>query len=80
MRIGTTRENERSARSRTQGYCRRMSVGSLDYGNLIGARTTPSPMQEWARAVELPAGPALFMIEDETGSGKTEAAVMLAHR
>ena len=54
--------------------------GSLDYGNLIGARTTPSPMQEWARAVELPAGPALFMIEDETGSGKTEAAVMLAHR
>ena len=28
----------------------------------------------------MPAGPALFMIEDETGSGKTEAALMLAHR
>ena len=37
-------------------------------------------MQSWARSVELPAGPALFMIEDETGSGKTEAALMLAHR
>ena len=57
------------------------SVGDrLDYGELIGPDTTPSPMQEWARNVELPAGPALFMIEDETGSGKTEAALMLAHR
>ena len=52
----------------------------LDYGELIGPAATPSPMQEWARDVELPAGPALFMIEDETGSGKTEAALMLAHR
>ena len=40
----------------------------------------PSPMQCWAQAVELPEAPALFVIEDETGSGKTEAAVMLAHR
>ena len=53
---------------------------SLDYGDLIGSNATPSPMQAWARDAELPAGPALFMIEDETGSGKTEAAVMLAHR
>ncbi|MDE0456274.1 MAG: CRISPR-associated helicase Cas3' [Chromatiales bacterium] len=52
----------------------------LDYGDLIGREATPSPMQAWAREVELPAGPALFMIEDETGSGKTEAALMLAHR
>ena len=37
-------------------------------------------MQRWAQAVDLPKGPALFMIEDETGSGKTEAALMLAHR
>ena len=51
----------------------------LDYGALIGGHP-PSPMQAWAQRVELPAGPALFMIEDETGSGKTEAALMLAHR
>ena len=52
----------------------------LDYVDLIGTGVTPSPMQEWARTVELPAGPGLFLIEDETGSGKTEAALMLAHR
>ena len=51
----------------------------IDYDGLIGAHA-PSPMQIWSRSVELPAGPALFMIEDETGSGKTEAALMLAHR
>ena len=52
----------------------------LGYDALIGAEKTPSPMQDWARKVELPAGPALYMIEDETGSGKTETALMLAHR
>lgn len=52
----------------------------LDYDTLIGVEAVPSPMQEWARKVDLPAGPALFMVEDETGSGKTEAALMLAHR
>ena len=41
---------------------------------------TPTPMQDWAARVALPDGPGLFLIEDETGSGKTEAAVMLAHR
>lgn len=51
----------------------------LDYDALIGGHA-PSPMQAWAQRVELPAGPGLFMIEDETGSGKTEAALMLAHR
>ena len=52
----------------------------VDYDDLLDPPAVPSPMQEWARSVELPAGPALFMIEDETGSGKTEAALMLAHR
>ena len=52
----------------------------LDYCDLLGVGVAPSPMQIWAREVALPTGPALFMIEDETGSGKTEAALMLAHR
>ncbi|MBO1076948.1 CRISPR-associated helicase Cas3' [Roseomonas marmotae] len=42
--------------------------------------TLPSPLQRWAETVELPAGPVLAVIEDLTGSGKTEAALTLAHR
>lgn len=40
----------------------------------------PSPIQGWAETVPLPPGPVLAVIEDVTGSGKTEAAVTLAHR
>jgi len=41
---------------------------------------TPSPLQEAVSALELGAGPHLFIIEESTGGGKTEAAVTLAHR
>ncbi len=40
----------------------------------------PTPLQRWAEGVVLPDGPALFVIEDATGAGKTEAALVLAHR
>jgi len=40
----------------------------------------PSPAQAWAEGVALPEGPVLVVIEDLTGSGKTEAAITLAHR
>jgi len=40
----------------------------------------PRPLQVWADSVGLPSGPALFVIEDVTGAGKTEAALVLAHR
>lgn len=42
--------------------------------------TQPSPLQHWAAAVALPAAPQIHLLEDVTGAGKTEAAVMLAHR
>lgn len=38
------------------------------------------PMQSACRDIALPDGPALAVIEDETGAGKTEAALMLAQR
>lgn len=38
------------------------------------------PMQAACAAVPLPDGPMLAVIEDETGAGKTEAALILAHR
>ena len=40
----------------------------------------PSPLQAWASDFPLPTEPALVMLEDVTGAGKTEAALMLAHR
>lgn len=41
---------------------------------------TPSPLQEGISTLELGTGPHLFIIEESTGGGKTEAAVTLAHR
>ena len=40
----------------------------------------PRPLQQWALATEIAQGPQLFVLEDETGSGKTESAIILAHR
>ncbi|MFZ5757722.1 MAG: CRISPR-associated helicase Cas3' [Pseudomonadota bacterium] len=40
----------------------------------------PSPLQVWAAQVELAAEPQLYILEDVTGAGKTEAAVLLAYR
>ena len=37
-------------------------------------------MQAACARVDLPPGPMLALIEDETGSGKTEAALILAQR
>lgn len=47
---------------------------------LTGLDHPPSPVQAWAEQVTLPQGPVLFLIEDMTGSGKTEAALVLAQR
>ncbi len=41
---------------------------------------TPSPLQKAACKVPLGEGPQLFVIEDQTGAGKTEAALALAGR
>ncbi len=40
----------------------------------------PTPLQDWAETVDIGAGSQLFLLEDTTGSGKTEAALTLAHR
>ncbi|RMW99663.1 CRISPR-associated helicase Cas3' [Allofranklinella schreckenbergeri] len=41
---------------------------------------TPTPLQDYAACVPLQHGPQLFVLEDVTGAGKTEAALMLAQR
>lgn len=43
--------------------------------------TKATPLQHLAATMALPAaGPVLLVIEDQTGAGKTEAALLLAHR
>ncbi|OEY65570.1 CRISPR-associated helicase/endonuclease Cas3 [Marinobacter sp. X15-166B] len=40
----------------------------------------PTPLQAWAEQVDLNDSPQLFILEDVTGAGKTEAALTLTHR
>lgn len=41
---------------------------------------TLTPLQAWADSQQIPAGPQLYLLEDVTGAGKTEAALTLAYR
>ncbi|MDK2990357.1 MAG: CRISPR-associated endonuclease/helicase Cas3 [Methanoculleus sp.] len=48
--------------------------------SLLPENAVPTPLQEAIADYELADGPYLFIVEDATGSGKTEAALALAHR
>ncbi len=50
------------------------------FGQMFPHIDEPSPLQAAAAEIPLEAGPQLFLIEDLTGSGKTEAALTLAGR
>lgn len=39
-----------------------------------------TPLQQWAATVDIPQSPQMYLLEDVTGAGKTEAAMMLAYR
>ncbi|OKP00270.1 CRISPR-associated helicase/endonuclease Cas3 [Xenorhabdus eapokensis] len=41
---------------------------------------SPTPLQKWAEEVPIDDSPQLFILEDVTGAGKTEAALALTHR
>jgi CRISPR-associated endonuclease/helicase Cas3 len=41
--------------------------------------STPTPLQQWAADFPFDGSPSLFIVEDVTGSGKTEAALILAN-
>lgn len=41
---------------------------------------TPTPLQRWAETVPIARAPQLFLLEELTGGGKTEAALTLAGR
>ena len=57
------------------------SPKSLETANgFLAAGHAASPLQEAVFGLRLGEGPQLFIIEDVTGAGKTEAALMLASR
>ena len=56
------------------------SAAAMAFVSLFPAIVTPSPLQAWAADVPLHAGAQIHLLEDVTGAGKTEAALMLAHR
>jgi CRISPR-associated endonuclease/helicase Cas3 len=49
-------------------------------GDLFPAIREPTELQRFAAEVAFDDGPRLFVIEDMTGAGKTEAAALLAYR
>jgi CRISPR-associated endonuclease/helicase Cas3 len=53
---------------------------AFGFGVLFPEITRPSPLQAWATSAPITPGAQLHMLEDVTGAGKTEAALMLAHR
>lgn len=67
---------------------RKAAVRAVADAGLTGSPVQPGatfdfalrPMQAACASVALPDGPLLAVIEDETGAGKTEAALILAHR
>lgn len=48
--------------------------------SLFPTLTTPTPLQAWTEAVNISDGPQIFVLEELTGAGKTEAALTLAAR
>jgi len=55
--------------------CRRTGMNAL-----FPEIEEPSPLQEYVSSCQLSSGPQLFILEEATGSGKTEAALTIAHR
>jgi len=52
----------------------------MTFSRLFPAITEPTPLQRHVAACPIAGHPQLFILEDVTGSGKTEAALMLAGR
>ena len=56
------------------------SAHEMPFASLFAHISTPSPLQQWAALTPLHGGPQIHLLEDVTGAGKTEAALMLTHR
>lgn len=52
----------------------------LTFNDFFPKIETPSPLQRWSKSVDISQAPQIYLLEDVTGAGKTEAALMLAYR
>ena len=74
------------ARDRAQEAIAKSGVGLPQISEYTGLQSlfrsfdAPSPLQAFASTVEIHDGPQLFILEDATGAGKTEASLILANR
>ena len=68
------------ARARAQAAVAAAGLATPEVANNALYDFSLRRMQEAAAALPISNGPMLALIEDETGSGKTEAALILAHR
>jgi CRISPR-associated endonuclease/helicase Cas3 len=57
-----------------------LTIPTCDLDTLFGYLKPPTPLQRLAADLPLPGGPQLLILEEVTGAGKTEAALMLAQR
>lgn len=55
-------------------------IASYTFADLFKNISTPSPLQQWAVDTEISGDSQIFLLEDVTGAGKTEAALTLAYR
>lgn len=52
----------------------------LGFMHLFPEIQAPSPLQQWVTTINIQKTPQIYLLEDVTGAGKTEAALMLAYR
>lgn len=57
-----------------------VSASATAFSTLFPKLDNPTPLQQLTGDLSLATGPQLFVLEDLTGAGKTEAALGLAHR
>jgi CRISPR-associated endonuclease/helicase Cas3 len=65
---------------RTSGVISPRAAPAMPFQLLFSGIADASPLQAWAATVRLPSRPQIHLLEDVTGAGKTEAALMLTHR
>ncbi len=65
---------------RDSGVVSHKVVANLTFSDLFEEIPIPSPLQQWATDADISEEPQIFLLEDVTGAGKTEAALTLAYR